>query len=167
MTGAMIEVDVSGRAGHELRKIADRAGDLADAQREFGEYLLGAHERRFEAEVDPDGQPWAPLAPSTLEQKAGDGILRDSGRLASSLHYQMEGDTLLFGTNVEYAEYQQLGTDPYDIRPKSAKALAWPGAAHPVAVVHHPGLPARPFIGLADADLDYLGRIVADYLMGR
>lgn len=164
MTGAMVEVKVHGNAGKALRQLADRADDLGDAQREFGEHLLVSHAQRFRAEVDPDGTPWAPLAPSTLARKKGPGILRETRKLANSLRYQLEGDTLLFGTDVEYAEYQQFGTDPYTIRPTSAKALFWPGAAHPVAVVHHPGLKARPFIGLSDDDLTYLERIVVDYL---
>lgn len=48
--------------------------------------------------------------------------------------------------NVKYAIYIETGTDPYIIRPKSKKALFWPGASHPVKVVHHPGIKAQPFL---------------------
>lgn len=36
----------------------------------------------------------------------------------------------------------ELGSGPHVIEPKNAKALHWPGAAHPVTRVHHPGTPA-------------------------
>ncbi|MFZ4394164.1 MAG: phage virion morphogenesis protein [Kiritimatiellia bacterium] len=52
---------------------------------------------------------------------------------------------VMVGTDRPYAAAHQFGTGPYTIRPKNKKALSWPGAAHPVKVVHHPGLPARPF----------------------
>ena len=48
--------------------------------------------------------------------------------------------------NVKYAIYIETGTDPYVIRPKTAKALFWPGATHPVKIVHHPGIRAQPFL---------------------
>ncbi len=47
---------------------------------------------------------------------------------------------------IKYAIYIETGTDPYVIRPVKAKALFWPGAAHPVKVVHHPGIKAHPFL---------------------
>ncbi|GAP66273.1 hypothetical protein MBSD_n1577 [Mizugakiibacter sediminis] len=165
MAGAMIEVRVDGRAGAELARIADRAGDLADALREFGEYLLESHDRRFAQGVAPNGAPWAPLAASTLARKRGPGILRESQRLRQSLRYQLAGDTLQFGTDVVYAAAQQFGLPARTLRPKHGKALWWPGLPHPVAAVHHPGLPPRPFIGVSDDDLAELGRIVAGYLL--
>lgn len=48
-----------------------------------------------------------------------------------------------------YAIYVHEGTRPHDIYPKSGKALFWPGAAHPVSVVHHPGSKANPFLQTA------------------
>lgn len=35
------------------------------------------------------------------------------------------------------------GSRPHIIEPRTKKALAWPGAQHPVARVHHPGTQAR------------------------
>lgn len=51
--------------------------------------------------------------------------------------------------NEKYGVWLEEGTEPYEIRPRNAKALFWPGAAHPVMVVHHPGLKARPFFAPA------------------
>jgi phage gpG-like protein len=59
-------------------------------------------------------------------------------------------DSVEVGTNVAYAAIHQFGgkTKPRVIQPKNGKALFWPGAAHPVQSVNHPGstIPARPFL---------------------
>ncbi len=72
--------------------------------------------------------------------------------LQGSIHMQptkLKGNELVgeWGSyNIKYAIYIETGTDPYEIRPVKAKALFWPGAAHPVKVVHHPGIKAQPFL---------------------
>ncbi len=40
------------------------------------------------------------------------------------------------------AKILEDGTPPHVIEPKNKKALAWPGARHPVKKVNHPGTPA-------------------------
>lgn len=45
----------------------------------------------------------------------------------------------------DYAEPVHEGTRPHVILPKNKKALSWPGAAHPVKKVQHPGTRANPF----------------------
>ena len=44
-----------------------------------------------------------------------------------------------------YAIYVIKGTQPHDIYPVNANALFWPGADHPVKVVHHPGTEANDY----------------------
>lgn len=71
----------------------------------------------------------------------------DTGRLKGSITTNMisqfSGET---GTNVRYADYIESGTPPHIIKPKNKKALAWPGGAHPVKEVKHPGTKASPFM---------------------
>jgi HK97 gp10 family phage protein len=71
----------------------------------------------------------------TGEAKPGDGVQHDG-----------TPNTVMAGTNVEYATHVEYGTAPHEIRPKNKKALYWKGAEHPVAVVHHPGTAAQPFL---------------------
>lgn len=53
--------------------------------------------------------------------------------------------------SVNYALVVEEGSPPHLIRPKNAKALFWPGASHPVMVVHHPGTKAHHmFVNAAD-----------------
>ncbi|MFE0329070.1 HK97 gp10 family phage protein [Streptomyces sp. NPDC058960] len=74
----------------------------------------------------------------------------DTGRLRSSIvsHTEGGGRSLgyVVGTNVNYAAAVEYGTAPHVIKPKYKRALYWPGAAHPVAQVNHPGTRPRPFL---------------------
>lgn len=42
----------------------------------------------------------------------------------------------------DHAAILEHGSRPHIIEPSAKKALFWPGAAHPVRRVHHPGTPA-------------------------
>ncbi|GGN39481.1 hypothetical protein FHR83_006712 [Actinoplanes campanulatus] len=42
----------------------------------------------------------------------------------------------------DHAVILENGSRPHVIEPKNKKALAWPGARHPVRRVNHPGTPA-------------------------
>ncbi|MFF9124359.1 HK97 gp10 family phage protein [Streptomyces sp. NPDC014889] len=74
----------------------------------------------------------------------------DTGRLRSSIVSRAEGGGrnvgYVVGSNVNYAAAVEYGTAPHVIKPKHKKALYWPGAAHPVAQVNHPGTKAKPFL---------------------
>jgi len=77
-----------------------------------------------------------------------------TGFLLQSFGGTIEGLTATWGPDVRYktsySRFVEFGTAPHDIFPKDKQALYWPGAAHPVKVVHHPGTKAN----------DYMGRIV-------
>ena len=47
---------------------------------------------------------------------------------------------------VDYARVVEFGMRPHVILPVNKKALYWPGALHPVKVVHHPGTKGKPFL---------------------
>jgi len=74
----------------------------------------------------------------------------DTGRLRSSIVSRAEGSGrsvgYVIGTNVNYAAAVEYGTAPHVIKPRYKQALYWPGAAHPVAQVNHPGTAAKPFL---------------------
>ncbi len=71
-----------------------------------------------------------------------------TGRLAQSFG---EGITIgrLFAKvapTVKYAIFVHEGTRAHTILPKNKQALFWPGAAHPVRSVNHPGTQANRFM---------------------
>lgn len=96
----------------------------------------------------------------------------DTGRLRSSIVSRAEtrgrGVGYVIGTNVTYAADVEFGTAPHVIVPKNRKALYWPGAAHPVARVNHPGTRAQPFMRPAlELTEAFLRRNIASIRGGR
>ncbi len=86
-----------------------------------------------------------------IERAAKRIVTVDTGQLRGAI--RAANPERLFGdarvkviANKSYAQYVEMGTRPHEIRPKTKKALFWPGAAHPVKVVHHPGTKKKPFM---------------------
>ena len=134
---------------------------------EIGEDLVESVKRRFETSTAPDGSRWAPNAESTYlgllaktknnvrkagrisaqgaRRVAGKKPLVDSGLLQDSIAYQIAGYSLFVGTNRFAGE--------------------WDGGA----AVHQFGskdgrIPARPFLGVDDADVAKMLDVLETYL---
>ncbi len=94
----------------------------------------------------------------------------DTGRLRSSIVSRSEGAGrsvgYVIGTNVNYAAAVEYGTAPHVIKPTKKKALYWPGAAHPVASVNHPGTRAQPFLRPAIEMTEIFWRVHASQIRG-
>lgn len=163
MTESAIRIDDKAITG-KLREIQRKTGKLEPALKIIGERMIRHTDDRFENERDPDGKPWAPLRESTRKQKKNPKILSESGHLRGSIRYQAEGNRLRVGTNKVYGAVHQLGGKPHMIKPKNKKALSWPGAQHPVKKVNHPGIQARPYLGIGDEDRKDILEVLDDYL---
>jgi phage virion morphogenesis protein len=152
--------------------------DLTPLMENIGMALESSTRARFETETAPDGTPWQPLKDSTTFAKstAGrggqvrmrGGILSDRGDLRKSITYFATSQSVAIGTDRHYGVYHQLGTDPYTIEPRAAKALSFlmPGGRVAVKHVHHPGLPARPFLGVSAADEVTITEFIRQYVAG-
>lgn len=71
----------------------------------------------------------------------------DTGRLRNDLDWEVNGLTARIGARtVTYAILVEEGASPHTIKAKSANALSWPGASHPVNKVNHPGTQASWFM---------------------
>lgn len=70
-----------------------------------------------------------------------------TGFLVQSFRAEMTTGMLRWFPTASYAPYVEFGTAPHVILPKDKKALYWPGAAHPVKRVNHPGTKANDFMG--------------------
>ncbi len=78
---------------------------------------------------------------------ARDFVPKRSGRLHDSLRAECHGKVLRVGSlDCNYATDVETGTMPHFILPNRKKALYWPGAAHPVAYVNHPGTKPQPYL---------------------
>lgn len=163
---AGIRIDVEDKAARAaIRRLVAGVANPRPAFDEIGSYMEASTIRRFETESGPGGSPWRK---SRRAARQGGQTLTDSGRLRASITHNVLADGVEVGTNVVYAAIHQLGgrTPPRTIRPKRKKALYFPGAAHPVAKVNHPGstIPARPFLGVDERDEAAITRIVARHL---
>ena len=165
--------------------------DLTPVMTDFAAYMKGSTQRNFDAGGRP--RKWAPLKLASLagwlasrkghftkagnvsqrgrEALAGRLVLTDTTRLRNSIQFTASARSVEGFTNVKYAAIHQFGgkTGAHDIKPKNKKALFWPGAGHPVKLVHHPGstLPARPFLVFQDEDVyGYLYPRIVGYVEG-
>ena len=126
-----------------LTRLALRANNLKPVFDQFGRYLLGRIRGYFRAETAPDGTPWAPLSPRYKARKRREGRDRGIGRytlaMINGLAYNANGKRLTVGTTPDYAPAFQFG-------------------------VPRRNQPARPFLGVTDADRAQLSEQISDYL---
>ena len=115
LTEAMVEMD---HAKHEaLEKAAKIVED--GSKKAIGTYEFG----------------WPPLAESTLEKKAADTPLLETGELRDSIRHEVDGDTARIGSDLDYALYQEVGTSR--IPPRSC--LMQSAVHHRDEIVHEIG----------------------------
>lgn len=147
----MVTIKVDDR---EIMNSMDRLARFGQDQRvalqRISHRMLQAVEENFAKQGRPK---WTPMTSSTKSKRgSGAKLLQDTGKLAASIR-PFHGTHLAgVGTNKKYGVFQQLGTKPYAIKPKKKKALYFIGAPRPLKEVHHPGLPARPFLSMTESD---------------
>lgn len=141
-----------------MRQIQQRGGDLAPVMRDIGEILLESTQERFKLGVDPDGVPWKPV------KRGGTPLVR-RGNLRDDIAPVSDSTSVELRSTRAYAPYHQYGTGPYTIRPRTKRALAWPGGPGPRRRVNHPGIAARPFLGVSRADIDAVAALLEAYLL--
>ena len=81
-------------------------------------------------------QEAAPVRTGTLRRS-----IHSEVKVADRIHCEVE-----VGTDLDYGRMMEEGTRPHIIEPRTAGALWWPDALHPVRLVHHPGTAPRPFL---------------------
>jgi phage virion morphogenesis protein len=140
MAGARIEID-DRQVLAALRRLEDFARNPDLALRDIGEALLGTHRARFEDQEAPDGTPWAALDPKYQARKRrnAERILVLEGWLRDQLSYQVDGQRLELGTARIYGATHQFGRE-------------------------EAGIPARPFLGLSEADQAEILEILREHL---
>ncbi len=173
-----------------IQRIAQAAGDRTQLHARFGIQILNWIDRNFQQEGALTGRPWAKLSPNTIagRRRGSSRILQDTGGLKSSFTERHDASGVRVGSAKEISEYHQLGTRPYVIRPKNAKALAFTMAGGGRAVgasfssintkrtfrkgqkltfakfVNHPGLVARPMLPTAEQITPILITTARNYL---
>jgi len=107
-----IDIDDSG-VRKQINQLSRRVADLTPAMQEIGEYMILAHDRRFELEQDYLGQPLKPLSKFTLEKKKSMGrilkILQSTGLMRSRTNYRVSRNSVVIGNTDSKAAKHQLG----------------------------------------------------------
>lgn len=128
--------------------VSVRMGTQVSASINTREYERGL--RRFFGRMSDDVARAVDRTRIDVQNEARRRAPVDTGRLRSSIVSRTEGGGrqvgYVVGSNVNYAAAVEYGTAPHVIKPRYKQALYWPGAAHPVAQVNHPGTKAQPFL---------------------
>lgn len=163
MTGVDIKIDVDNQAVAEtLQRLGNIEPYLPPLLQSIAEYAIQSTRERMAREESPDGSKFAPLNPLYAAAKKGPRILAESGTLAETLFWQMDGaDAVAWGSNAIYARIHQEGGV---IKAKTEKGLAFRLGDQLVQVMSVK-IPARPYIGLSEADLVEIPEILVDGLL--
>lgn len=131
-----------------IKGLATHAAEKkADLMAEIGEALVSGTLDRFTKGEDPEGNRWEPSGRAWMEGADDGGFgktLVDTGALRNSIDSIATPNSVMVGTNKEYARIHQLG----------GKA----GRGRKV------NIPARPYIGVSKADMEEVKAILADFL---
>lgn len=137
MAGAAAELDVrqiiqmNTQIEDRLRALAEDAkGELLDT---IGESLESQAGERFETKQGPDGASWQEWSASYRPRaaRAGGSLLMRGGDLRGSITHEAQGDEVVVGSNLIYAAVHQYGFKKRRI-------------------------PARPYLGIGNQDLEDL-----------
>ena len=143
-----IEVDTR-QAEAYFAQLRERSADLSDLMSDIGEALVESTWNRWDRGVGPDGVPWVPLADGS-----GRTPLLRTRAMRDGLFPSHGADWVELSLSAKQARWHQEGTKPYQIKPKKEGA----------PMIQHPGLPARPMLGLSTDDHDMIARLAAAYL---
>ncbi len=171
MTGVSFSVEIDDTQAREsIRALIDRMDNTAPFLDAVGAHLVNSTTERFGGNTAPDGTSWAGLAPSTIQQRIKRGlsssqILLAGGELRGSIIYQREGDTIRIGPNSvgnqnAYAAIHQFG-GAINRPAREGKLFDRINAKVRAYTIN---LPARPFLGLSDADEAAIGELAQDWL---
>ncbi|MDU7523451.1 MAG: phage virion morphogenesis protein [Roseomonas mucosa] len=185
MSGARIEAHLDLA---ELREAAERVRALGrhpePMLRAIGVGLVRNTQDRFDAEKDPQGQPWKALSPAYKAVKKGPGILREAGMrggLQGSITFDLDGEGIVVGSIKAYAGIHQFGgtikfparqgtiyrhynakTDELSTRfVKRSKSNFAQDVMIPAYEVK---MPARPYLGISAEDEDTVLDVVEGYV---
>ncbi|WP_413878999.1 phage virion morphogenesis protein [Candidatus Aalborgicola defluviihabitans] len=171
----MITIQVTDKAVLDmLGELSRRMTNLQPAMKEIGEDIVDSTKRRFADGVDPDGNEWkANSTETTIPFYLGafggshkkDGSLSKAGAARSAAKKPLTGETKSLRT---YINYQLDGNSGVRIGSPMVYAAMqqFGGTTSPNSMIPGKTIPARPFLGLSDADTSNILDIVRSYLVG-
>lgn len=137
-----------------LNKLAKGLANKGQLLKNCAGVLLSRTLKRFQDEVAPDDTPWKAT-------KRSGKILTNTARLRDSVETATTANSVLIGSNVEYARIHQYGGI---IKPKKAKSLAFKGADGSLRFAKQVTIPARPYLGMSKDDKEELIATINDFI---
>lgn len=141
-----------------LSKMADNIKETKGLMKNIGEQLVTNTKRRFENEESPEGEKWKKSQRAMLQNGK---TLTNKAKLKNSIAYEVSDKTVQVGTNKEYARIHQFGGE---IKAKKEKYLKFKNPDGTWSLVKEVTMPARPFIGISDDDIDYTKHLIAGFM---
>lgn len=152
-----------------LRDLEKRLGDLRPVMPEIGETLVESTKQRFSAAEAPDGTPWTPNSVTTLQAYSSlfarnkNGTLKSAGVRALGAKKPLTGETRALATTINY---QVLDAHTVAIGSPQVYAATQQFGGTKAQFPHLWGdIPARPFLGVSDADDTAIKDLVRTYLL--
>ena len=156
--GVRIKIDADSGVLPALAKLALERDDKTALLDEIGINLTENARLRFGDQLSPDGQQWKPSLRAKLQ---GGETLRDTGRLMASITHRVAGDSVEYGTNVDYAPYLHFGAD---IKAVDGAYLTFKIPGGGWVSKKSVTLPPRPFLGLSTEDEETVISIIGSFL---
>lgn len=160
------------RLDGDVKKLMMRLRQLADIDKKginasIAEAVRGSTVERFKTEKGPDGKKWKQSIRAAQE---GGVTLTKSAGLKNSIKSTSDDSGFAVGTNKVYASTHQLGAKnrKITIRAKTSKGLVFQIDGRWIRkkqVTVRINIPARPFLGLSDDDMQEIKGILEDYFM--
>lgn len=143
-----------------LDRVARAVTDMTPVMKDIGREMVDATKDRFPAGVGPDGNPWAPKSPATIEnyERRREHLdLRPlwgpSGTLNSAFAYYPSETSVEWGTNVIQSAVMQFGAAKGEFgNMANGSPIPWGP------------IPARPFLGMSDDDRNAILEVLDDWL---
>lgn len=137
--------------------------DLTPAMRSIGEPLVNSTRERFRDEEAPDGTRWAELSDVTKKRPEypGKNILTQEGFLGGASIFSDAGpDFVEVGSTSKKANVLHFGAKAGEF---GGRLTSLPGRSF-FQKIPWGDIPARPFVGLSDADETIVRREILDYI---
>lgn len=143
-----------------LGRISVALSDTSSLMHDIGDLMAESTKDNFRQGQAPDGTPWAPKSPATLDayERRGDGrparpLIGPTTTLSTTINYEVGTDSVAWGSNVIQAAVMHLGA------PKGSLGTTSQGGSIPWG-----NIPARPYLGIGDQDRTDILEIIEDYL---
>lgn len=119
-----------------LRRLANL--DFNEPLEESGQTTVQRTRERITKEITPSGDSFVELAESTLRQKQGEGILKETNALVNSVESLVNGNSCeIYPSGIAYDYVHQFGTSK---------------------------VPRREYMGFGDEDADKIEELFANWI---